>query len=372
MSLCADSPTARERLSWHAMDFLVAKDDLHRCRFEDTPALAVGSGQALLSVATFGLTANNITYALFGQSMSYWDFFPADEGWGRVPVWGFADVVSSEVEQLQTGTRVYGYLPPSSELLVTPARVGEHGFLDSSAHRAALPRTYNAYARVEADPIYDAAEEDQQQLLRPLFFTSWLIDDFLEDGDFFGASTIVLSSASSKTANGLAFLLSRREGLEVVGLTSARSARFTTDLGVYDHVVTYDELDSLPQGRAVYLDMAGNAELRAAVHEHYATELAHSAVVGATHRESMGAVPDSLPGPRPKFFFAPDRVTKRTADWGRDGLERRLAQAWRGYVRWTDGWLEVVHGRGPDAVQSAYLDLLDGRIDPATAHVLSL
>jgi hypothetical protein len=41
-------------------------------------------------------------------------------------------------------------------------------------------------------------------------------------------------------------------------------------------------------------------------------------------------------------------------------------------VQWTGGWLKIAHGRGPDALEAAYLDLLDGRIDPASAHVLSL
>jgi Protein of unknown function (DUF2855) len=86
----------------------------------------------------------------------------------------------------------------------------------------------------------------------------------------------------------------------------------------------------------------------------------------------MGAVPESLPGPRPTFFFAPDRVVKRTADWGREGLEQRLADAWRPYVEWTTGWLEVIHASGPQELERAYLELLDGRIDPSRAHVLSL
>jgi NADPH:quinone reductase-like Zn-dependent oxidoreductase len=354
------------------MDFLIAKDDLHRCRFDQRPAPEPGPGQALLRVDAFGLTSNNITYATFGEAMSYWSFFPAEDGWGRVPVWGFAEVIDSSVAELEAGTRVFGYLPPSSELLVEPSHVSTHGFVDASAHRAALPGAYNRYARVDTDPLYDAEREDEQMLLRPLFLTSFLIDDFLDDSELFGADTVVLSSASSKTASALAFLLAQRDGIDVVGLTSSRSAEFARALGVYGHVIAYDELESLPDGRAVYVDMAGDAELRAAVHDHYRDELAHSAVVGATHHDRMGQVPDSLPGPRPMFFFAPDRIAKRAADWGSDTLERRMADAWRPYVQWTGGWLRVVHGAGPEALQSAYLDLLDGRIDPARAHVLSL
>ncbi len=354
------------------MDFLIARDDLHRCRFEDGPAPEPRQGQALLRVDRFGLTSNNITYAAFGEAMSYWKFFPARDGWGRMPVWGFADVIASRAEDVPVGTRVYGYLPPSSELLVTPAKAASGGFTDASPHRAELPPAYNSYTSTTADPVYEAEREDQQMLLRPLFFTSWLIDDFLREAELFGAGTVVLSSASSKTASGLAFMLSLDGVADVVGLTSARSAEYARQLGVYDAVITYDELDSLPQGRAVYVDMAGDAGVREAVHRHFGGELAHSAVVGATHLDAMGAVPDALPGPRPTFFFAPDRVVKRSADWGRAGLEQRIAEAWQPYVQWTDGWLKITRAAGPEALQKAYQELLDGRIDPASAHVLTL
>jgi Protein of unknown function (DUF2855) len=354
------------------VDFLLDRDDLHRCRFLESSTGELEPGQALLSVESFGLTSNNITYAMFGEAMSYWNFFPSEEGWGRMPVWGFAQVSDSRVAGLEEGSRLFGYLPPSTELIVTPVRVNEHGFTDASPHRAALPPAYNGYTRVESDPVYDAAHEDEQMLLRPLFFTSYLIDDFLHDNDFFGAATMVLSSASSKTSSALAFLLSRRSGIDVIGLTSERSLEFARALGVYDHVLAYSELDTLPEERAVYVDMAGDTAVRSAVHTHYGERLAHSAVVGATHHDQMGAVPETLPGPRPMFFFAPDRVTKRSADWGRKGFADNLAEAWHPYVEWTKGWLQVIHGAGPEALQNAYLDLLDGHIDPAKAHVLTL
>jgi len=117
-------------------DFLVKRDALRECRVADSEPAAVGSGQALLRVDVFGLTANNVTYAVMGEAMSYWDFFPAEEGWGRVPMWGFAEVEQSQVEGVEPGTRVYGYLPPSSHLLVTPVSVSEQGFVDGSPHRA--------------------------------------------------------------------------------------------------------------------------------------------------------------------------------------------------------------------------------------------
>ncbi len=209
-------------------------------------------------------------------------------------------------------------------------------------------------------------------LLRPLFFTSFLIEDQLIDDRLTERGPIVISSASSKTALGTAFLLSQREGVELVGLTSPRSVDFVRGLDVYDRTVAYDEVDSLDRGPATFVDIAGDAKLRLAVHSHYGQDLVYSMAVGVTHWEEFAAGDGELPGPAPKFFFAPDRVTRRSQDWGPAGLQTRVADAWHPFCDWAGGWLEVVHSSGFEAVQRVYLDVLEGRVDPRTADVLSL
>ena len=94
--------------------------------------------------------------------------------------------------------------------------------------------------------------------------------------------------------------------------------------------------------------------------------------VGVTHWEELGSGQGDLPGPTPSFFFAPTRVEKRSADWGPAELERRVAEAWHPFCKWTAGWLEVSHSQGFEAVKSAYLDVLEGRVGPKSAHVISL
>ena len=353
-------------------DFLVKLDDLRECRVAESEVPELEPGQALLRVETFGLTANNITYAVMGEMMSYWDFFPAEDGWGRVPMWGFAGVERSEAEGVEPGTRLYGYLPPSSHLVVTPAAADARGFVDASPHRAALPSVYQRYLATEADPLYRADTEEMQMLLRPLFFTSFLIDDQLADEGLTARGPIVISSASSKTAIGAAFLLGQREGVELVGLTSAPNAEFVEGLGIYGRTVTYDAIDSIERGPATFVDIAGDGSLRLAVHSHYGDELIHSMAVGVTHWEEFGAGGGELPGPSPILFFAPDRVVKRSADWGPAGLEARVVDAWHPFCERTGGWLDVIHGWGFEAVQGAYLDVLEGRVGPKTARVLSL
>ena len=196
------------------MDFEVRRGDLrtHRTVGTDT-APQIGDGQVLLHVDHAALTSNNITYGAFGDVMGYWNFFPAtDEGWGRVPVWGFADVVASNVDGIVDGDRFYGYLPMSTHLVVEPTRVTPHGFSDGAAHRAPMSPVYNQYAKVtDRTSTHD---EHVRAVLRPLFTTSFLIDDWLAEQQMFGATSVVIASASSKTALALAALL--HEDLTVV------------------------------------------------------------------------------------------------------------------------------------------------------------
>jgi hypothetical protein len=353
-------------------DFLVKRGELGECRVAESAVPEIGAGQALLRVDSFGLTANNVTYAVMGEAMSYWDFFPAPDGWGRVPMWGFAEVERSEAEGVEAGTRIYGYLPPSSHLLVTPVSVDGGGFVDGSPHRAALPSAYHRYLATDGDAFYAAETEAIQMLLRPLFFTSFLIDDQLDDDGLASRGPVLISSASSKTAIAAAFLLSRREGVELVGLTSPGNAEFVAGLGIYGSTVTYDEIDSLPRQPATYVDVAGDGAVRQAVHQHYGDDLAHSMAVGLTHWEELGAGAGELPGPTPTLFFAPDRVVKRSTDWGRAELEQRVAAAWHPFCEWTGGWLETIPSAGFEGLRDSWLEVLAGRVDPRHAHVISL
>jgi hypothetical protein len=334
-------------------DFLIKRGDLRECRVAEAAAVEPGRGQALLRVETFGMTANNVTYAVMGEAMSYWDFFSSAEqgaqGWGLLPVWGFATVENSRVDGVEAGTRIYGYLPASDHLLVTPVDADATGFVDGAPHRAALPSAYHRYLPSESDPFYTAASEEVQMLLRPLFFTSFLIDDQLDEEGLAGRGPILISSASSKTAIAAAFLLAQRQGVELVGLTSPRSAEFVAGLGIYDRTVAYDAIDSLEPGPAAYVDFSGDAGVRSAVHERYGEQLLHDMAVGVTHWE-VGGGGGELPGPAPVFFFAPTRVTKRARDWGRAGLEQRVSDAWHPFREWTEGWLRVTRDGGFDGL----------------------
>lgn len=345
----------------------VRRDNLRATRVVESVPEA-NPGSALLRIDRFALTANNVTYAAFGASMRYWDFFPtSEESWGRVPVWGFAEVQQSDVPGLVEGRRVYGFFPMGSHLVVTPERVTPNGFVDAGAHRAALPPVYNRY-----ELVGPSHRDDETAILRPLFTTSFLIDDWLADAGFFGASQVVLASASSKTALGLAFLLSRRDDdIDVVGLTSPANANFVEQVCYYDRTVTYDDVTSLATVPTAFVDMAGAGITRAAVHHCLADELRTSCIVGATHWEESESTAE-LPGPAPTFFFAPDRVVRRVADWGADGFSARVESAWSSFLESVDGWLQVVERRGADDLLRTWHEVLEGAAAPNVGYVVSL
>lgn len=360
--------------------FVVDRGDLHRARWVSTDPTPLAEGTARLTVDGFALTSNNITYAAFGDAMNYWSFFPTgDAGTGCIPVWGFGTVAESRCAGVAEGERCYGYFPIASDVVLAPVRVDDSGWRDGAEHRRELHAVYNQYTRCSADPGYRVDREAEQALLRPLFATSFLIDDLLADNRFFGARTVVLSSASSKTAYGTAFCLAQRRGgddaVKVVGLTSAGNLAFTQGLGCYDQVLSYDTVNTLPaEVPTAYVDFSGNAPLRMSVHSHFSDRLTYSCSVGGTHWESLGSG-KGLAGPRPVLFFAPSQLKKRTGDWGAAGLQQRIASAWSAFIASvTDArhpWLQVVRGHGPAAVAATYAALLAGTVPASEGHFLT-
>jgi hypothetical protein len=356
-------------------EFLIRRDDLHRTEWFDLPDPAkveLGTGQLILGVDAFALTANNVTYAVFGDAMQYWNFFPAREGYGTVPVWGFANVLRSNNPAVKEGERFYGYLPMSSYFVAT-AEASGGGFTEVSPHRRDLPPIYNQYLRSSTDPGYDADREPEQMLMRPLFLTGWLIDDFLADNDFFGARSVVVSSASSKTSIGLAFNLSRRgeHECEVIGLTSHHNRSFVESLEIYHRVTAYEEIAALPAVPTVFVDMAGDTAVTSAVHQHFGEALRYSCSVGGTHWSNL-AFGASFPGPTPTLFFAPSQVEKRNKDWGAAELQRRMGEAWTAFLPNVDGWMVIDRRRGRDEIERVWLETVDGKANPKHGYILGL
>lgn len=350
---------------------LIDQITITRTHTRDTPQQDPATGEARMRIQRFALTANNVTYAAAGFVIGYWSFFPSGiEGHGMVPVWGFADVVESQSEDLAVGQRLYGFWPLADEVVISPKALSGGGILDAAPHRQNLPPVYNRYNVVKPR---GAQDEALQSLLQPLLATSYLLSDWLEDNAFFNSEQVIVGSSSSKTGLGLTKFLAALEGhpVKVIGLTSASNTAFVEGLKSCDQVVTYDEIETLDPVPSVYVDMAGNADVKHALHVHLGDMLKHSSAVGTSHWDKFAPKLD-LPGPKPQFFFAPAQIEKRRADWGPGVIESKIGTAWREIAAQSQDWLDVKFHTGIDAARQIYLDLAEGRANPRDGHVIDL
>ena len=330
--------------------FEVSRGDLSQTRVVAAGAGEPREGEVLFEVERFGFSANNITYALLGEAARYWDLFPAEPGWGRIPAWGYLRVVASAVPGVEPGRRALGLVPMGTRVLLRAGRVRPATFTEQSAHRSGLSSVYNVYSWADGA---GTESDDALLVLRPVFWLSFMLDDYLSGRP---AAPVIVTSASSKAALGLAWLL-RRRGIPVTGLTghAGFAARH------YDQVLGYDEVEALAPADAVLVDIAGNAAVRDRVRRHLGGRLAETVVAGRTHQG------DGDSG----LFSAPQRITDRAAELGWPALEEHFSAALAEFAR-SATWLRLDRARGLDGAARVYQQVLANAVQPDRAHLVEL
>ena len=354
----------------------VNKSDIAHATLVELDEGELADGWVRLAVGSFSVTANNVTYAVMGDSFGYWNFFPVPEAMdpekhGVVPMWGHATVIESRHPDIASGERVYGYLPMATHVDVKPGHVSAAGFVDEAAHRQPMSAIYNRYSRLADDPEHDPAHESERMIFGPLFKTGFLIEYFMRSEDWFGARQMVVTSASSKTAMGLASVAKHQSpGIDRIGLTSAGNVEFVRNTGLYDAVYAYDAVADVPREASVNVDFAGNATLLGSIHTHLGDALKHSSLVGVTHHEGREGNAADLPGVTPTLFFAPDHGEKLFAEVGPEQAVKLFAKNWQRFLRDIGGTVEIEHRKRLGAARDAYVEMAGGKIDPSRGIVI--
>lgn len=360
-----------------AKTLLVNKSDFADIALATTDDAPLAKGYIRCKVGPWALTANNVTYMVTGHQIGYWHYFDPEaygisqEGYGRMPVWGYATVTESQCPDIAVGQVMYGFLPIIDSFDMKPTRMNRTGFQDGNEHRTKLHSLYNSYSFIDKDPSF-GLHPDLQPVLRPLFTTSFLIDDFLAEKEFFGAEQVLILSASSKTALGTAFCCKERGDIKVTGLTSESNKAFTESTGFYDTVETYDSItDMNPDVKTVVVDMSGNANVLSTVDQHFEENLVYVCKVGLSHWDSKPSSTEKIKAQN-KFFFAPDQAKTRIAEWGGAGFAQNLAARWIPFLNSAENWLEIEKSEGLPSILKAYKDVLNGTASPTKGYLFSL
>ena len=358
------------------------KNDLNQSRVvSEQLGEDIQDGEVLLQIEKFSFTSNNVTYGAAGDTIGYWQFFPAtensDNSWGCIPVWGFAEVAVSKNDEIENGERVFGYFPPANSLIVKPIKVSSQSFSDGKEHRQELPPVYNNYIRLNAEKNYDISMDDIRALLFPLHITAFCLCDALEEQSYEGASQIIIVSASSKTAIGLAQGLAEADGTpKIVGLTSTDNAQFVQSLGCYDEVISYDDLGSISNDSSVVVDMSGNQSVLTSIQDTLGENMLKCLTVGMTHWDKAGTAEEALVkaelDQRTEFFFAPAHIQKRNNDWGQEIYNRKTTAFMDTRAKESLEWMEIKEISGLDQFEPTYKEVVRGNINPNEGIIVNL
>ena len=353
--------------------FQTLKSDLTHSRIADTDSASIHDGEIAVKIESFAFTANNVTYGVAGDTIGYWKFFPAAQDekneWGCIPMWGFAEITHSNIEGLNVGERLFGYFPAADSLTLSPIKVSDQSFSDGKEHRKELPPVYNNYVRLNAETGYDQSMDDIRALLFPLHITAFCLCDALEEQSYDGASQVLIVSASSKTAIGLAQGLAETEDSpKIVGLTSSNNIQFVESLGCYDQAISYDDLCSINNVSSVMVDMSGNQEVLSTVQNKLKEDLLKCLTVGMTHWDKGGSVDEALAQAelqdRTEFFFAPAHIQKRIGDWGQDGYAEKTNAFMVKRAEQSNDWMQIKKIKGLDNFSETYKEVVAGNINP--------
>ncbi|MDB4292250.1 DUF2855 family protein [Maribacter sp.] len=357
----------------------VNRDVFFKNRIVDTPdaALELENGDVLIQVEAFAYSANNITYAVAGDTLGYWQFFPPrgenTSRWGVIPVWGFAEVVASKAEGIPVGDRLFGYFPPAKQVKMTPVAITEKRFIDGAPHRSKLPGGYNLYQRVHNEKNYSPAFDRERMLLFPLLITAFCLWDALKEADWHGAKQIIILSASSKTSCGLGYALQADEAAPtVIGITADRNLAKVKSLAIYDQCLSYDNVLSVAADiPTVIVDMSGNTKIMAALHTRLGDYMKYTIRVGITHwtnaKPQQGILRE-----RSSFFFAPSHIQKRLKDWGPEGFEQKTGAFLTSTAAKTRTWLKFKQIDGLAELEAIHPAVCQGAIPPDEGLIVVL
>lgn len=351
--------------------FRVEKHNIHQVDHNQSDLVPLEEGEIRLKIDRYAFTTNNVSYAVSGFSLKYWEFFPTETPYGIIPVWGYADVVASEHGQIEVGQRYYGYFPMSTYCTLQPVKVNSYNFIDGAPHRRELAAIYNSYTKVTSKSILHKEKlQNYVQIIHPLFATSFMLYQFLKNQDFIGAEQVIITSASAKTSLGLAYMLHQHQAADdkkIIGLTSEGNIDFVKSTNYYDEVISYDNYKSIATDKIVVIDIRGNRNFLINISNQFNDQVMHIARVGATDWKAGGKHSDI---PKTEFFFAPKPIKTFFKQHGPMKGMMLINEACAQFIEDIKDTIELEILTDVEQLTKTYLDMLNGEVNPKKGYVV--
>lgn len=185
----------------------------------------------------------------------------------------------------------------------------------------------------------------------------------------------------SVTALGTAFAFKRqqRETPKLIGLKSHKNLPFFHSLGIYDQVLSYDQVDQIETGvNTVNLNFSGDYDIIRRVHRHLEHDLVLSLNIGLAHWENVDSAADLLSpqpgvvGPMPMPFLMFNRIIEVEAKWGGDQLQDRFQQNLEPFLKFVGCHMKLLTGKGDTDVTRLCGKVLNKRVAPDEGVLLSV
>eukprot|EP00746_Dinoflagellata_sp_MGD_P022749 gnl/MRDRNA2_/MRDRNA2_153259_c0_seq1.p1 gnl/MRDRNA2_/MRDRNA2_153259_c0~~gnl/MRDRNA2_/MRDRNA2_153259_c0_seq1.p1 ORF type:complete len:341 (-),score=55.90 gnl/MRDRNA2_/MRDRNA2_153259_c0_seq1:64-1056(-) len=313
--------------------------------------------------------------------LQYFDHFPlpADVNapeHARSPSWGTGVVIASRIMQVPVGTRIHGLFPFSPYVVLAPKDVTSTQFLDATAHRQHLIPAYLTYM-LHKGPIYEGMtteEEDWQVGTGVLFSTGWSMAQTAATHSA-KPTAVVLTSASSRTSRGAAFAAKfHKLPLEVIGITSSKNIEYVSGLGTYDTVCSYQDLKVLMRQKVAVFDVAGNAEAKKAIYEHFGEDVVYFGGVGLSHVEHAGRQVSlqGLGGAEPATFLVFAALQQIEKVYGKKDTTRMLMEATAAYRGQSLPSFQAIRKYGPEETAAVFEEMVKDKTKPECTYICSL
>lgn len=405
--------------------FVTKKDErqtVEVLRTQQDPAFPSSSevGPAIsFDIVKGSLTANNKFYLSFGEKapFNFFKCYPVDpkaklvaakekefnEDGGHLSdvyvhpvVWGVAKVTSSKVDTVHVGDEYFAMLPMGESVSFEQAHVDDEDNL--VIHRPTTNPAYNVFQKIDPTSAVASKEYGDFALAcSPGILTGFGLYFNLTRYDFYGADTVVVTSASSKVALALAVYLkkesknaSTKKKVQVIGYTSPGNKDFCEKTGLYDEVLCYDDLLTENDNKCVMVDISGQAQ----AYQRNKSCIVKNLVVGnaSDTEDKKGAFGSftayetvtlvltmmganwlaSWLNPVQELYLIMNDAAALKKEWGLEKYNRTVVEYGLTFCKAASAWITVRNCSTEESIEQAFVDVVRGTIPPSETIVLDV